>query len=448
MAGITKMHHNHVILASVVDPNDEHHQKILIGTIGQDGKPVDLDSRRGLPVSLVAGQRDAFGRLRVSNPESRWDSSNIYEKDPAFGDSLTGTATSTHNYDHAAVELATAADGDEAVRQSFRHVAYQPGKSQLAFLTFNAYGNEANATKRVGLFDDGNGIFLEVGPTETSFVIRTDTSGTASDAKKVDRSEWNLDPMDGTGPSGFTLDITKAQILAIDYEWLGIGRVRVGFVINGAIRYVHAFHTANIGTAVYMRTPHLPIRYEIVQTGAGSFQLDQICSSVVSEGGRENISLPRSHLATTARAVTNSAWLPILSIRPKTTYQGQTNRKSIRLACASIIATTPSDILLMRVRFGATLTNATFAVDPGTFYAAEVDIAATAAAGGIVVHSASIGAESSVSLGELLDNVVASLDVDGNHPTSPLSDIITIEVRSASVNADALAGLTWFEEGV
>ena len=76
-------------------------------------------------------------------------------------------------------------------------------------------------------------------------------------------------------------------------QWLGVGRVRVGFNINGVIYYAHYFNNANNLGSVYMSTPNLPVRYEVSSTG-GSVTLDQICCTVQSEGGNSQMGTIRS----------------------------------------------------------------------------------------------------------------------------------------------------------
>jgi hypothetical protein len=144
-----------------------------------------------------------------------------------------------------------------------------------------------NLKQKVGLFDANNGIFFQDTGTGYQIVRRTYTSGAAVDTE-VNQSAWNGDKLDGTGASGFDLDVSTSNILFIDIEWLGVGSVRVGFVINGQLITAHTFNNANSLTTVYMQTANLPIRYEIERTGtlaAATYTLQQICSSCISEGG-------------------------------------------------------------------------------------------------------------------------------------------------------------------
>ena len=230
---------------------------------------------------------DAFGRLRVSNPLTIFDSGNIMSKNDLFDEDLTGSGTVTYTANKSTVNLnVTTASGDKVIRQSKRVMSYQPGKSLLILNTFVMQTPEANLKQKVGSFDANNGIFFTADETTLKIVRRTYTSGVSVD-DPISQSAWNGDKLDGTGASGYDLNVDKACILFTDYEWLGMGSVRVGFVINGKFITAHTFYNANNLTTVYMQTANLPIRYEIETTGtiSGAATLQQVCSSCMIEGG-------------------------------------------------------------------------------------------------------------------------------------------------------------------
>src|SRR6056300_783741 len=182
-------------------------------------------------------------------------------------DALTGSGTVTDTANKSTVNLnVTTASGDKVIRQSKRVMSYQPGKSLLILNTFVMNAQEENLEQRIGTFDANNGIFFEDTGTGYQIVRRTYVTGSAVD-NDVAQSSWNGDKLDGTGASGYTLDPTKASIMFTDYEWLGMGSVRVGFVIDGKFIVAHTFLNANNLTTVYMQTANLPIRYELETTG-------------------------------------------------------------------------------------------------------------------------------------------------------------------------------------
>jgi len=230
---------------------------------------------------------DAFGRLRVSNPLTIFDSTNVLSKNNLFDEDLTGSGTVTYTSNKSTVNLnVTTASGDKVIRQSKRVMSYQPGKSLLNLNTFVMNAQESGLEQRVGMFDANNGIFFEDTGTGYQIVRRTYVTGSAVD-NDVAQSSWNGDKLDGTGASGYTLDPTKATIMFTDYEWLGMGSVRVGFVIDGKFIVAHTFLNANNLSTVYMQSANLPIRYEIETTGtiSGAAVLQQVCSTTMIEGG-------------------------------------------------------------------------------------------------------------------------------------------------------------------
>jgi hypothetical protein len=239
-------------------------------------------------VTFGGNNLDAFGRLRVSNPLTIFDSKSIMSKNSLFDESTANGGTVTYTANKSTVNLnVTEAANSKTIRQSKRVMSYQPGKSLLIFNTFVMNTQTENLKQKVGLFDANNGIFFQDTGTGYQIVRRTYTSGAAVDTE-VNQSSWNGDKLNGSGPSGFTLSADKSNILFIDIEWLGVGSVRVGFVINGQLITAHTFNNANSLTTVYMQTANLPIRYEIERTGtltAGTYTLQQICSSCISEGG-------------------------------------------------------------------------------------------------------------------------------------------------------------------
>ncbi len=247
---------------------------------------------------------DAFARLRTSQPYTIFDSKQLHDKQPLFWDEVTaGSSTSVHNPVNSSVEMSVTADSnDYVIRQTKQRFNYQPGKSQLIFMTFYS-PQETGLTKRIGYFDGtgvnyltpNNGIFFE-----TDGDLSWNIAKNGSTTETVLQSNWNLDTLDGSGDennkSGIQYNNDSAQILIIDFEWLGVGRVRVGFIIDGIIVYVHNFRHSNNTSfkSVYMSTPNLPLRYTIQTDGSNLGQLDHICSTVISEGGVEQTGILRS----------------------------------------------------------------------------------------------------------------------------------------------------------
>jgi hypothetical protein len=282
-------------------------------------------------------QDDAFGRQRISEPFTLGDYKHLYSIDPDFIDVESGIgATVSFDVNQAAAILQSGTDTNGyCIHQTKRYHHYMPGKSQLIYTSFNFGSAQQNVTKRTGYFDDRDGIYFEQAPNGSlSFVIRSFTSaGIGTTERRIPQSQWNKDPLDKTGVSGFNLDITKTQLFFTDFEWLGVGRVRCGFSIDGKNIVAHEFYNSNNLDTVYMSNPNLPVRCEIRNSGAqvgagGSFI--QICSTVMSEGGYTEAGREFSH-TTPLRAVGVGSTVPIIAIRLKNSFKGYPNRATIKL---------------------------------------------------------------------------------------------------------------------
>lgn len=267
---------------------------------------------------------DAFGRLRTSSPKTLFDAKQLYDKLPQFFDEVvSGAATCTFIPGDSLTLMRTFSAGDYAIRQTSMHFNYQPGKSMLANFT-GVFTSEVNVIKRVGLFQGSSaaphnpedGVFLESvdGPSGYIAFKVLKTQGTTS-LLSAAQNEWNLDKLDGTGPSGLTIDFKHAQLMVIDYEWLSVGRVRCGFYVGGKPLYCHVFSNFNSLSAPYMTSSNQPVRYEIRQTGIGTGNLKHICSSVMSEGGEPYIGTSLTADMSAAVALVDTAYRPVLAVR-------------------------------------------------------------------------------------------------------------------------------------
>ena len=287
------------------------------------GNPVPVNVTNSL--TMEPTQLDAFGRLRISAPITLFDSSHRY-RDNNLWASLTAVGGSyTFNQNQGLMDLTVSSlSGSSVIRETTKVFSYQPGKSLLVMNTFVMASSATNLRQRVGYFENQNGIYLQLDDGNIGLIKRSLVSGSVVDTV-VSRSDWNGDKLDGTGASGLTLDITKAQILWLDIEWLGVGSVRIGFIINGRFIVCHTFHHANIIDSTYITTASLPLRYEITNKGAtsGSKTLKQICSTVISVGGYDVRGMQQA-VGTSIITPKNlsspaGSFFPVVTIRLKTT---------------------------------------------------------------------------------------------------------------------------------
>jgi len=278
------------------------------------GQLMTSGTNDAIPVSIGGTNVDAFGRVRASEPYTLFDSQNRYAADTQFSTTTTGTGNTTFQNDQSVLDLTVSSSGVGSVtRQTLRKFPYQPGKGLLVLATFSMTTPVASLVQQVGYFNSQNGVFFQANGTSIQFVLRSFVTGVVVN-NTVNQADWNGDPLNGTGASGLTLDVTKAQILWMDFEWLGVGSVRCGFVINGQYIVCHTFNNANLISTTYMTTAILPITYAIDSTAvARNATLKQICSTVISEGGYEQYS--RGYIArrTTALTGIGTTFVPLVT---------------------------------------------------------------------------------------------------------------------------------------
>ena len=392
-------------------------------------------------VNFYGSALDAFGRARFSQPYTLFDSQNRYAKNDLFDETTATGGTVTYTANESTVNLnVTTSSGSEVVRQTYRSFSYQPGKSLLVMNTFAMPAAQANQRVRIGYFGTENGVFLERDGTTVYIVRRTYVSGAAVDTR-VAQSSWNGDKLDGTGDSGFTLDLTKTQIFWQDFEWLGVGSVRAGFVIDGQVIICHTFQNANSLTSVYMTTAILPVRYEITNTGAtaSSATLKQICSTVISEGGYEKKVIPLVARMTAANTGIGTTFVPLVSIRLASGRTGAVVIPDGYSVLPTSASSTTFEVVMVK---NPTLTGASWAATDSANV--ERDISATSYTGGTIVHSQYVLA-SNLSTGLTANGGEYNWSLQLGATIAGTSDIYTIAVRTTSGTQTAIGSMSFWD---
>lgn len=422
----------------------------------------------GLKFALSDGpQLDAFSRLRVSQAETLFDSQQEYGLDTRTtwdatangtyaalasngsvtnGGSLVGPRDTTTRMTPV---TAGTVDGDQAVLQSRQYVRYIPGKGQLVFFT---------------------GVFADDASDTASFVLRSG-SNLAEPEREIQQADWNIDKFDGTGPSGITIDLTTTQIVFISGQWLAVGRVIVGFDIDGVLYPAHQFLNANILTVPYTQTFNLPLRCEAVTDATGTdlcagyydnangvflklrsatpgATMQFICCSVQTEGGEEARGFPWG----VANGVTGrniSSRTPVISIRPKATYNSNINRAHAELIDYFTLMVGGDAFVEVCVGVG-TLTGASWqSLDANSVI--EYDVSATAEAGGSCIRSGYSTAGQGNQRGAIAQG---SADIRNPFVLSQIDNLaarqfnISIIVTPFSGSVTARGGFNWNEQTI
>jgi hypothetical protein len=398
---------------------------------------------------------DAFGRLRISQPVTLFDSSHRYADNGLWVASNTAGGTYAFVPNQSTIDITVDSTANtEVIRETTKVFSYQPGKSLLVLNTFAMNTPKANLRQRVGYFGAQNGVYLENDGTTNYLVLRSYTSGALVETRAA-QLDWNIDKFDGTGYSGqgsepahtTGLDVSKTNILWFDIEWLGVGDVRCGFVVDGKMVTAHIFHNDNRNTIPYMTTATLPLRYEIKNTGttSGSSTLKQICSTVISEGGYELYGAQQG-IQTPVDAPVDlpvaNTYYTLISLRLKTSPDRLD--AVVILTALSLLGITNNAVYNWQVRASGTTSGGTW-VSAGTNSAVEYKIDGGTITGGRILASGFLTSttQSSVPV-DILKEALFKFQLERNGLTNTPFEL-TLCVASQTAGADIYGSMDWEE---
>jgi hypothetical protein len=393
---------------------------------------------------------DPFGRWRVSQPTTIFQSKQIHDNEPLLWDEELedgeGIAAAYNADRSSTIITSTISTAGVFTRQTFQRFNYQSGKGQQIQIT-GVLERDATGTgvqRRVGYFDDNNGLFFEEDNGTIYVVRRSSISGTAADVERVAQADWNVDKMDGLGASRIKLDFSKAQLFEIDFQFLGTGRVRMGLDVGGISRTVHEFNNANNLTSAYMSTPDLPIRWQMVTTSSSpAVTMEAMCAAVMSEAGVEALGTSRYKSTEGSHISANTANLiyVVVGMRLKTTDLDS----QVTIETMSMVNSTNDDFEWLLIWNPTVAVAVSFSdetnsvvetgVGEGSNPSTTTVTGGTRMAGGFVKASGSSG---DVTLG-IAGTLRLGAKIDGTR------DEIYLCVRPLSANADVDGGLSWRE---
>lgn len=397
-----------------------------------------------LKLSTDNAAGDAFGRLRTSLPVSLFDGQLTYDLQPLLFEQVTAEANATVTHDatnrNAIMTFAATPTGGKAEMQTFEHFRYRAGHSHLAYITFNMNGGVADVLKYAGYSDGNNGIEFQLNGLTPQFAILSDTD---NGDQIITQANWNIDTLDGSGPSGVTLDVTKTQILVIDFQALYVGRVRVGFDLSGVVMWAHEFDHANIDAFPYIQTANLPVRCGMTCTATVSTTMNFICCTVQTESSGE---ATEGFQFTKDATVTAASGAPthLVSIQPKTVFNAITNRTKIVIDSVTLLVTGTNPVK-WTLCLDALLGTPTFTDVNGTYSAMGFNTAATADTPAIILATGFISASAQVkgsSSNEVDSKYPITLDVAG--AVRPLGTV-TLLVEGIGGTSAVLGAINWTE---
>ena len=375
-----------------------------------------------------SGAVDAFGRQRVSQPFTLFDSVLRHSKNAELWNETISGGTSTHLPNESSVLMTVTASGNSVLRRSRKRFPYQPGKGLNVLQSFAGSTLQNGLIKELGLFDNNNGIMLRASGTTVQFVIRSSTNGSPVETV-VNQSEWNIDTVPW-------LDFSKTNIFATDLEWLGVGRVRCGFVLDGEYYYCHEFNHANNLDVVYMTTAVLPLSYGIRSTATISGSMKQICSHVSVDGGYE----PAGAIYVTGRGASSftaiSAETMVAAIRMAS---GRTDNVILPSQVDVSIGGNPASnvVAQWRMRLNPTVSGTWLEATNGRGNVQTMSSGTFS--GGTVINAGLVAARGSVEF-----NPQRSLELALGTNASGESDIVILTIQ-CSTSEDATGLLGWRE---
>lgn len=378
-------------------------------------------------------QKTSFGLMRVADPTTLFDSQFTYSLQPLLYEQITtagGAVTfdATNRHPHFTITDATAT----SMMESYEHIRYQAGKSQLIRITFNFIEQVLNCLKFVGYKHDGNGYRFENTGTVNRFALYSTTS---NGNLFINQADWNMDKLDGTGWSGITLDITKSNHFVCDFQALYVGRVRFGFDIGGEIHYCHSVNLANTIFEQYIATANLPLQYGMVSTANVTTSMDIHCATVISEGGQSD---PHGYEFSVEGAVTaaSETRTHLLSVRPKLLFNGIMNRTTVGFIEIDILVTGNNHVK-WELAIGQAITGNTTFIDANTTYSSsEYNTLGTISGNPNIVFDAGYVAASGQSKGnstmKLTGKYPVTLDSAGTHRANGVISILVTGIGGAS----------------
>jgi len=426
----------------------DHNRYEVVQVINPDDQVLNVAITSPAP-GISSTSTDAFGRLRISQPLTLFDSSHRYADNGLWATETANGGATSFSANEGLVNLTVnTTSGSKVYRETEKVFSYQPGKSLLVLNTFVFNPAKENLRQRSGYFGADNGLYVELDGTTLSFVERSSVSGSPVETR-VTQANWNVDKLDGNGRSGITLDISKAQIFWMDIEWLGLGTVRLGFVIDGVFIQCHSFHHANFITSTYITTASLPLRYEIENTGTTSTSstLKQVCSTVISEGGYELRGAQQAigtPVTTPYSLTTAGTYYPLISIRLKASPDRLD--AIVILTALSILGFTNNVAYNWRVVVNGTTTGGTW-TSAAAISAVEYNITGTSftqGSGRVLASGFTLGANQGAAPVDILKEALFTTQLERNSFTATPYEL-TLIASGSSNTADIYAAMDWEE---
>lgn len=307
---------------------------------------------------------------------------------------------------------------------------------------------------------DANVFFLAagVGPRNGSYSFTSSGTGTLAagsftqaqagivhSANTITQQNFNVDKLDGTGPSGMNLDPSKLNVYQINFRWLGAGEIRFAIEnsINGDMVFFHHYHYSNRYTVPHLDNPSFKIGYISAATGGASSNVSVRGASMM--GAIEGITTAAGATVGFADNAVGANFTAdslhhIVSIRPNLIFRNKINLRATKLKKITLAATTNPDGKPVRIYLFE---------NPTTFTGTFNWTSGAAGTNSSVVHSNDDGTftlASELPLAAFVVSGTADLDLENLNITIPPNNILSIAAISSATISDLSAAAVWLEE--
>ena len=409
-----------------------------------DSKGDELGVRQENPlvVTLPESSLTPYGVVRTEEDQTLLDlvlKYKIPEEQLAFDTASGGTIT--HIPEFSGGRLAVdGTNGSLARMRTHEYFQYFAGRASVVRqILYHPDGGQTNQVRRWGHFDDNDGLFWKLDGTSLSISRRTSTSGSMVESVVAAQADWNRDRLDGTGPSGVTLDITKANIYEIQLQWYGTGS-NLKFYIDQTL--VHIENFSNRFAAPWSRTAHLPVQWEIRNTAATTAGQIEVLGSSFEIMGKAEIPELNFGIGHNADFPVSNTETALLGLRPTLLFNGVENR--VRLVPTLAEASSDGGNAIIRLYWLGSLSGGNWlSPSPGSHAEYNLDPVGFTAGELVYVGFITNGSFKSLPVGQIFSARSRSFVLQGYAGTRP--EIVFTAEKLKAGSTDMRMSVNWSE---
>lgn len=364
---------------------------------------------------------DAFGHTQTSENTIVDVHSFNYGDNPTryYDQEVTGGSVSVNAIQSELILSTTATSGSKASRTTNQYYPYTPGIGTELLVSARAGDvGKDNLFRRMGMYDDLNGVFFEQSGSAMNVVLRSNVTGTVVE-ERVTQTEFNGDQLTNTATDEFLLDFTKYNLYWLDFQWLGVGKIRMGtYAPTGKRVVMHTFQNPNIKIYAWAQTGTLPFRVEQFNqdTTISSSEMRVVCVSIIKQSDVDTFKGETFTTVVESVPVSGSGFVPLISARPSGSYNGIPNRTTV--IPMNIETIVDGDPIRVDVIANPSLSGSTWTAADNPFSATELDQGATSYTGGSRFET--VFAPSGMANRELEENLDNTLNLSADGVSQPI----------------------------